>query len=212
MNKSKCFISYCHTDTNKNEIDFLVKILKERMKKKTDFLYDEDLRPGKNFKSFMEMLNQVDLVILLCSPSYKERLYDKKTGVGYEYKLLLERHKRVLTEKKETENEFLSERPTNYFEVLPVVIKGDFYNSIPADFIDNKGIDMSYFKVIKKNKGTSSDFTIPKSIKTKFDNDMERIISEIRSSNRVKQKTFEKRLVDNYKLLNLDVLRSEERR
>lgn len=205
-NKSKCFISYCHSDTNASEVDYLVSLLKERMKKSTEFLYDEDLKIGKTFKAFMDMLNQVDIVILLSSPFYKERLHNRKTGVGYEYNLILERYNKVLKEKKETENEFLSERTTNYFEVLPVVIKGDFYSSIPENFADNKGIDMSYLKVIKKKRGSSIEFTVPKNIKTKFDKDIERIISEIRSSNRIKQPGYEKRLKDNYSRLNLDVL------
>lgn len=101
--KSTCFISYCHQDINSDEIDFIVNTLKRNTKKTTEFYYDREVGLGQNFKTFMQLLDVVDLVVMICSPKYKERSElgkNKGGGVGVEYEMLNDRYNQIIKEKK----------------------------------------------------------------------------------------------------------------
>lgn len=208
--KSTCFISYCHDDVNREEIDFIVETLKKNTKKTTDYLYDNAVGIGRRFRSFMQLLDVVDLVLMVCSPKYKlkaEMGPETGGGVGFEYDLINKRYNQILKEKKETLNEYLSERSTNPFEVLPIVLKGNYDISIPNEFQDNKAINLSYFKITNKQTKTSEVIKIiPSNIKIQFENDITRIIDTLKANHRQKQKSYEEELSKTYDYLKLDSL------
>ncbi len=205
--RSTCFISYCHQDVSRDDIDFIVSTLKRNTKKTTEFYYDNEVGLGKRFRTFMQLLDIVDLVIMVCSPKYKEKADMGKDGVGIEYALIKKRYEQIITEKKETLNEYLSERPTNPFEVLPIVIRGDYSVSIPLEFQDNKAITLTYFKTITKTtKQGEQKRVVPNNIKNKFEVDVEKIIDTLKANHSQKQKSYEEQLYKNYDLLKLDYL------
>jgi len=208
-NKSSCFISYCHQDTDRDEINFLVEKLKSNSRKTTDIFYDQDIGIGKRFKNFMQLLDVVDLVIMICTPKFKEKAEkpDSQSGVGYEYSLIKTRYFQILKEKKETPNEFLIDRTTNPFEVMPVVLKGNFDSSIPLDFIDNNAIDMTYYKLISKNSKRGEKIRIiPKNTVTHFENDLSKIIDTLKANHGLKQESYKKRIQTTYDKLKMDRL------
>ncbi|HRI34638.1 MAG TPA: hypothetical protein PLD02_12870 [Saprospiraceae bacterium] len=210
MDKSTCFISYCHSDINRTEFEYLVSLLKNNTKRTTEILYDQDIGIGKRFKNFMNLLDQVDLVLMICTPDYKikaELGKEKGGGVGYEYSIIDNRYEQITKEKKETLTEFLSERNTNSFEVLPVILKGDFHNAIPNNFTDNNALDISYFKLAsKRNSLGENGKSIPTTIKKKLEKDISKIVDTLNACHTQKQKSYEERVKETYDLLKIDAL------
>ena len=208
--KSTCFISYCHSDIDENEIRFLSDIIKTNVRKTTEVFFDLDFGIGKRFQSFMKLLDEVDLVVMICTPHYKERTAlgkEKGGGVGFEYDIIKTRYEKVIKEKKEKSNEYLSEREYNPFEVLPLIVKGDRKSSVPEDFLDNKSIDLTYYKVISKRSFIGESYkTLPQNIKTRFEKDIANVIGVLKTTYTIKQKRYEEALRETESLLKLDSL------
>jgi hypothetical protein len=201
-----CFISYCHEDTKESEINFIIDCIKEKTKKKCDILFDKDLGLGRRFDDFMSALNNVDLVIIFCTPKYKEKAENQMGGVGTEYSIITERYKKILQERKEVNNEFLAERKVNFFEIYPIILKGDSKTSVPNEFITLNSLKMTYFKLNTQKYGGNSDYSISQSIKKSFYADIEKIIENIRSYFRIKQDTYSQILEQTYENLKIESL------
>ncbi|HSZ35254.1 MAG TPA: hypothetical protein VK772_18205 [Puia sp.] len=208
--KSNCFISYCHADVNAEEIRFFAEILKNNIQKISNLLYDMDYEPGQKISSFMKLLDRVDLVIMICTPKYREKAEKGKEeggGVGFEYNLIKTRYEKVLQEKKDAQNEHLSERSLNPFEVLPLVFRGDYASSIPLEFQDNKAIDMTYFRLTtKKQVARDSIKTLPKEIILRFERDVSNILGVLKTNHTLKQKSYEAALEEVESQLRLNSL------
>ncbi|MGA1845355.1 MAG: toll/interleukin-1 receptor domain-containing protein [bacterium] len=86
-----CFISYCHEDTNKDAIAFLVYELKELGGIDTTFYWDRELLTGSRLKAFMDQLYSSDAIILLLSPAYKRKVDAREGGVYEEYQRIMHR-------------------------------------------------------------------------------------------------------------------------
>ncbi|MDQ3749691.1 MAG: hypothetical protein M3367_11900 [Acidobacteriota bacterium] len=203
--KPTCFVAYCHEDNTREDIDFFINQLKRKTKKKCNILYDQDIDIGKRFKYFMDALDGVDLVIMVCTPKYKEKAEVPSGGVGYEYQKISERYDAVLEEKKNLPNEFLTGMKTNFFDVLPVILK-DGFNSIPAKFSGGRAVDMSYFRTIEKKISGKPYLYVPNNIKNKFDADIEKIISNINTYSDLKQESYEETVEEVYDLLKIETL------
>lgn len=204
-NKPTCFVTYCYEDNTREDIDFFIDHLKRRTKKKCDVLYDQDIGIGKRFKVFMDALDGVDLVIMICTPKYKEKAETASGGVGYEYKKISERYDAVLEEKKNLPNEFLTGMKTNFFDVLPVILKGDF-NSIPEKFSGGRAVNMSYFRTIEKTISGKPLLYVPNNIKNKFNADIKKIISNITTNSDLKQESYEETVENVYDRLKIETL------
>ncbi len=208
MRKSKCFISYCHDDVNSQEIEFLLNLLEHNTKKHTEFIIDYRLQIGKEFKDFMNLLDTVDLVIMICTPKYKLKTEsnDKSSGVGYEYEIIRRRYEHIRKESKTIQSEYLSDRQNNFFEVLPVILKGNL-DSIPIEFSGNRAIDLSYLKIRKSHSKLGQEHpTITKRIAKVLETDIDTIITTLNSIHTTKQKSYELEIRNNYDILKFEPL------
>jgi hypothetical protein len=203
--KPTCFITYCYEDNTREDIDFFINHLKRKTKKKCDILYDQDIGIGKRFSDFMDALDGVDLVIMICTPKYKEKSETLSGGVGYEYKKIAERYNSVLEEKKNLPNEFLTGMKTNFFDVLPIILKGDF-SSIPENFSKGRAINMSYFRTIERRISGKLHRYVPDNIKSKFNVDIDKIISNINTNSDLKQESYEETVENIYDRLKIETL------
>lgn len=214
IKKPTCFITYCHEDNTREDVDFIINELKRRTKKDCDILYDQEIGIGKRFTAFMDALDVVDLVVMVCTPKYKERTEKGEGGVSYEYKKICERYERVLAERKEEvfnadeedRNEFLGNMKINFFEILPIILKGGYNTSIPEKFSDYSALDLSYFRTITKKIGKTPHVYVPNSLEKRFNSDIAKVIEEIRVYNGLKQPAYEERLKKVYDDLKIETI------
>ena len=67
MIKIRCFISYCHEDTDTDSLDYLLNWLQLEAGQEYDILVDRKLPPGAALNEFMNQIQSVDAILLLLS-------------------------------------------------------------------------------------------------------------------------------------------------
>lgn len=80
LNKPKVFISYTWEDDVKKWIEVFVKKLE---KEGIEVHIDQKLQLGDRLPQFMEKISSVDYVLIICTPTYKEKSDSRQGGVGY---------------------------------------------------------------------------------------------------------------------------------
>ena len=190
--KATCFISYCYDGIKRDEIDYLVKKLKERHKSFAEYLYDIKLGVGERFDTFMNMLGIVDSVIIIFTPEYKNKITNKMNGVWEEYKQINERYFEQQQIKRQKETEF---REQNFFEIIPILWKGKKNTSIPTEFHSYKYLDFKNYYLVpdKKNKSIVND-----GFKNNFDKGLREIKSSLETIYYLKTKVYKAQLVNIY--------------
>lgn len=141
MKKARCFISYCSSDAKPENVAAIVRHLSSMAKKReynVEFLFDKNLAVGNDLNVFMNEIDNVDSIIVICTPEYKKRYLNEngeflESGVYKECKLIKERiHRR---------NEALSKSKDDFadmdFKIFPLVLAvqdNSSENSVP-DFL-----------------------------------------------------------------------------
>ncbi len=147
--KQTCFISYSRKDNDLNTIKMLIKYLEEASENRIDFLFDENLEIGKNFISFMDLINNVDAVIVLMTPEYKRKAEDRsETGVAYEFPLILERLEDSIK---------LDKSRGDSFCFIPLIFSREFNNCCPKQIKYHKSLDFSDFIVLKHGLSSATE-------------------------------------------------------
>jgi hypothetical protein len=126
MKKISIFISYSWENEAHQE---WVAELADRLDLEQDMavIFDRyDLRPGMDLPKFMERASEVDKVLTILTPSYKERATLRVKGVGYESKVITAR--------------LLAEAPESL--VIPV-LRGTPESSIPAFLAGKVFLDLN---------------------------------------------------------------------
>lgn len=148
--KYTCFVSYCHSDIDREVLHYLRFMLEENSRQKYDFLLDEDLPPGANLDEFMALLDKVDAVIILLTPEYKNKVKDRKGGAYTEYTRIVNRYFSHLQQRKRGVK---SSKVTGYFELIPILISGDNSNAVPEELLNVKYSNLVGIRVSKNQKG-----------------------------------------------------------
>jgi len=192
--KATCFISYCYDGIKRDEIDYLVKRLKERHKYFAEYLYDVKLGVGERFDTFMNMLSIVDSVIMIFTPEYKNKITNKKDGVWEEYKQIKERYFEQQQIKKQKESEF---RENHFFEIIPILWKGEKDSSIPNEFHNYKYLDFKNFYLVADKKDYRK-YVICDGFKNNFDKALREIKSSLETIYHLKTKDYQNNLENVY--------------
>lgn len=136
--KIKVFITYSWEEDVKNWVISFAQKLKDE---KLDVYIDNDLQFGERLPQFMEKITVSDYVLIICTPTYKNKADSRKGGVGYEGHLI--------------SGEILNH--SNEHKFIPILRKGTFKESLPnflagkncADLSDNNpNYEVDYQKLI----------------------------------------------------------------
>lgn len=118
------FISYCWED---EEHQKWVHQLAKRLAEKFDVKIDIKQPLGIELNQFMEqMIANSDKVLIITTPTYKERADGRIKGVGYETSLIT--------------NDLVSDQ--NKIKFIPIIRKGSKEESYPTYLGNRKGLDM----------------------------------------------------------------------
>lgn len=112
--KTKVFISYSwDSEEHKTRVkNFVLKLRSDDI----NVLYDGDIKSGDRFTKFMEdSIRECDVILLICTPLYKQKADSRISGVGYENNIFT-------AELYETQCE-------NKF--IPVLFEGTWKESVP---------------------------------------------------------------------------------
>ena len=138
--KPSCFISYCHEDTDRVAISFLVQELKELAPTDIVFHWDRDQSTGAPLKGFMDQLYKADVVILLLSPAYKRKVDVPEGGVYAEYQRIMGRLDTVDELRRKPNKTPADTRALRDvdFSLLPYIFVGTGGTACPNAFSDRK--------------------------------------------------------------------------
>jgi energy-coupling factor transporter ATP-binding protein EcfA2 len=179
--KPSCFISYCHEDTNKQAIQFLVDELKLLAGSDLVFYWDRDLLTGSRLKSFMDQLYTSDAILLLLSPAYKQKVDSRKGGVYEEYQRIMHRLEELASLRRKTNKSMADNRDLRQkiFSLFPYIFVGTGETSCPDAFSDHKYETLTHWHVYKDASG---NFYIADGVKKQYRAEFERIIGNIHAN------------------------------
>ena len=124
QSQKKIFISYCWED---EEHQKWVHQLAKRLAEKFEVKIDIKQPLGIELNQFMEqMIANSDKVLIITTPTYKERADGRIKGVGYETSLIT--------------NDLVSDQ--NKIKFIPIIRKGSKEESYPTYLGNRKGLDM----------------------------------------------------------------------
>ena len=124
LNKPKVFISYTWEDDVKKWIEVFVKKLE---KEGIEVHIDQKLQLGDRLPQFMEKISSVDYVLIICTPTYKEKSDSRQGGVGYEGNIISANLMDSSNERK----------------FILILYKGTFEKSLPNFLLGKYGVDLS---------------------------------------------------------------------
>jgi hypothetical protein len=171
-NTPTCFISYSHQDIDRKILQFFLFVLKKIMNDNVNIVYDGQLAPGQNIRRFMERTLDVDVAILLLSPSYKDRVAQREGGVAEEFSQITNRYWQVEQELA-AEGE-LKEGPR--FQLIPVLLSGTRETSVPAAVSDLLYIDLVGLTGATDRQG---NFVVTDHIKSKYLPEIQKIADQL---------------------------------
>lgn len=183
-NMLRCYVSYSYDDLDRDSLDALLNELKKFAGKNLELIYDFDKKGvGWDINKFMELLNTVEVVLIILTPSYKEKIINRKDcGVYKEYKCIYRRYSEILEKKLKFES-------YSEFSIIPILFSGTKKNSIPEDIINLSFKDFVGFRAFR-NKGEK--LIIPESCKTKYKKDLNDIVTEFKIAKTFKSKEYKK--------------------
>ena len=185
--KTRCFISYCHQDIDRTDLDYFTDLLESHSNQKYEILIDQKLEPGSNINEFMELLNTVDAVILILSPEYKRRVLHKEGGVYREFKTICNRYEQLQEEKKQGKK---TGDILGFFELIPLLFSGIAQTSVPDELNNLLYLDFVGFRSTSKESATEA-------IKRKYLPSIKKIADKLELVTTLKTKSF-KELYEEY--------------
>lgn len=201
--KPTCFVSYSHQDVDRVVLDYIIGILKQIMEDNVNIVYDTDeLQPGDNLDKFMNKVLDVDVTILILTPSYKEKVDKRQDGVYNEFTKIINRYWEI--EQKLSTNSSLC--VIERFQIIPVLLSGSANESIPEQIRNIFRIDLVGFSVIKDHRG---EFVVTDHIKKKYLPTIKKIVETLNIAATLKSKKFHDSLTYYYKELFVNLKASE---
>ena len=146
----------------------------------------------------MAMLDRVDIVIILLSPSYKRKVVERQGGVYEEFRRIWARN----TNQRIGKESPIQESNKVPFEILPVLFSGSYTNSTPDELLSLKQLDLTGLRVNRKPNG---EFVIPEQIQNTFIPQVQSLASQIHAESTVKSQGFIKLSKSYYDRLFVDL-------
>lgn len=167
-----CFISYCHQDIDRNLLDYFFFVLREVMKDNVNIVYDNNLRPGENIDKFMDNTLDVDVAILILTPSYKSKISRRQGGVYKEFTNIVTRYW-----EQEKESTDTIKNQSHRFQVIPILLSGDPTDSVPESIANLLYVDLTGLTVMRDKK--SNKLVVSDHIRTKFVPEIRKIADQL---------------------------------
>jgi hypothetical protein len=169
-------------------LDFFVKHLKDR--RAFPYLqvhYDmHDKGKTKKWDDYAKKIKDSHVVIMICTPNYKEKTINKVDGVWDEYPKIVDKYnemkaqaKKIVTQRNE--KEVTSEGDISNFDLIPVIISGSKDNSIP-NIVDKEKIgyyDLSFFNIWSEKEKGKKRIKITDNHKNEYEQEFRNIKSRI---------------------------------
>jgi energy-coupling factor transporter ATP-binding protein EcfA2 len=189
----RCFISYCHQNIDRPTLDYIIRVVKDTLGKTAEILFDVRLEYGKDFSAFMALLENVDAVLIILTPSYRQRVIERLGGVYDEYSRIWNRYSEL--------------RPTdpagrNRFDILPVLFSGTIESSTPDELRSLKQLDLTGLRVKQKPNG---EFILSQHTREKFEPAIRQLASQIHAAAAVTSPAFKKLASSYYDRLFVDL-------
>lgn len=175
MEKINCFVSYCHEKIDRDSLDFFVKHLKNRrLFPNMQVHFDMHDRQIRNWNEYMKLIDNAHIVIMICTPNYKERAINHTDGAGEEYKRIVKRYYEMKDKSKETIDKkggMLSDSDISNFDLIPIIINGSKDNSIPKIVTDENinYYDLSTFSILPSKDKGKTKLEIPRLQKDSYE-------------------------------------------
>lgn len=191
--RKKCFLSYAHEGIDRDTLDYFLYLLNDLLGDNINLLYDQKLKYGEDFSAFMSLLDEVDAVLIVLTPSYKNKIVERQGGVYEEFRRIWMRYSSVQTHS--------SSRPPQ-FDILPVLLSGNRNESTPDELLQLKQLDLTGLRVIRKQTG---EFVVPPQTHKKFVPSIQAFASQIHALAAVNSSSFEKSSKSFYDRLFVDL-------
>jgi len=188
MTKSKpvCFISYSHEDVDHDTLAYLCSCLTKQVGGEYDVLVDRDLRYGSDLDKFMELLSkQVDVVVILMTPSYKKKVLERRGGVYEEYKRIIFRYQQSEKEKRKGKK---SGEIEGYFFLVPILFAGTHESSVPEEIRNLKYLNLVG---LRATRGPRGRFQVSDYVAQKYMPEIRKIVASILVIRTLKSGSFE---------------------
>lgn len=163
--RPKCFISYCHEDVDQDLLDYVRYILSKSGHADYELLVDRDLHYGANLRDFMALLEQVDAVLLLLTPAYKQRVLKRAGGVYTEYTTIHNRYQLFHEQKRFGQVD-------RYFELIPILLSGTTSDSVPDDISHLKYLDITG---LRPQRGVAGQYVISDYARARYSTELAKV-------------------------------------
>ena len=171
----QCFISYCHEDIDRTLVDYLILVIQSVTGGRISFFYDDNLSAGENLHKFMAKTLEVDVALLLLTPSYKRKVDRHEGGAYREFQTIMERYW-TLEEKLKKEGRAEGAQGAEHFAVIPVVLSGSIEDSLPK-IIDH--LLCANLVGLAVSRDDAGQIIIPDFLKQRFSKELSRITDQI---------------------------------
>ena len=165
-NLPKCFISYCHDDADFNSIDAFENEIEKISQKRFEIVRDKkSVSVGESISSHESQITNSNIIILLLTPKYREKVISRLGGVYREYSMVMERFHKY-------QDDLKSGKSVKTFSLIPILFSGTHLQSILPEIVDSMYLDFTSFRA---NPSLSS-FTLSahrdalQDIRAQFDN------------------------------------------
>jgi hypothetical protein len=184
--KPSCFVSYSHDDIDRDVLDYFAYLISENSNDAYEVLLDTDLPYGEDFQDFMDRLSsdEVIAVIILLTPSYKQKVLERRGGVYEEYRRIMHRYSQLQEEKRQGK---MNGEIQGYFKLFPILFSGTFDTSIPEELATIKTLNMVGLRVTRNRKG---EFQIPPYVARKYIPEILKIVGSLQHVTTVKSRDF----------------------
>lgn len=179
---------------DQDTLEYLTHVLKDTLGNNVQLYYDRALRTGQDFSKFMQMLDTVDAVIILLTPSYKRKVAERQGGVYEEYRRIWARYGESNNEAQATSK--------SHFEILPILFSGSIKDSTPDEISQLKQLDLTGLRVSRKPSG---EFRIPHHIQSEFVPKIQALAAQIHAIATVESTAFIKLSESYYDRLFVDL-------
>ncbi|GJQ61033.1 MAG: hypothetical protein SCALA702_00860 [Melioribacteraceae bacterium] len=178
--RANCFISYNHKDVDKISLDYLVSWMKSISRNKIEFLFDTDLKVGDDLTRFINLLEDVNAVLLILTPGYKNKVLNRERWVYNEYKIIMDRYW------SQKEENAVSRSQKINFDLIPILLGGKKETSVPNEIDGLVFADLLEFLAFEKN----NDIYIHDKTEKKYKKIVSEIISKVLVNAGIKSPEF----------------------
>lgn len=187
-----CFISYNRKDIDKDTLEYLISWIKKLSPNTLTVHYDENLSFGDDIYKFIKLLEEVDAVIIILSPGYKEKIINRTPGGVYEEYKIIEKRYLKLEENRKSDPMFKERQ----FIVLPILFSGTPETAtLEDDWIRHKKfLDITQLRVHKRKKNKKEEVFLNKSLVKKYKNDIKELVNNMTTINSINSPSYKKSL------------------